>query len=427
MKRTVIVLLLCTIVCNSFAQTGNDFGITQNKQGGITITGYTGKIKDVIIPSTIEGIKVTEIGRSAFRGNKNITSVTIPNSIKSIGDEAFKECTSLASITMPDSVTSIGNGAFAYTGLTSVTIPNSIKSIGDEAFEECISLTNIVIPDSVASIGNGAFFSCTSLTNITMPNSVTSIGNASFAYTGLTSITIPNSVKIIGDNAFARCTDLISVTIPNSVTIIGNGAFSGCSYITIITVTANKDYSVAYFPNNFASYYESQGKKAGSYLFSGRIWKIVPTNEIEQAKKEAVAIAEQAKKEIEFIKYFNKGVDAYNQEDYDGAIASFTQAILLNPNYSKAYEYRSEIYFFKKNWESAIKDADEVIRLDPNNHSAYDTRGRAYYMKKDYNSAIADFEQALQLDPNNAGYKKTLEIAKKELEKTQKVQEKKKK
>jgi len=68
MKKTIIALLLCTALCAAvFAQTENDFKIMQNKAGTITITGYTGKVKDIIIPATIEGIKVTEIGADALR------------------------------------------------------------------------------------------------------------------------------------------------------------------------------------------------------------------------------------------------------------------------------------------------------------------------------------------------------------------------
>lgn len=94
------------------------------------------------IPSTYNGKSVTSIDEQAFNGCKNLTSVTIPDSVALIGTYAFKECSKLTSITIPDGVTSIGGGAF----------------------ERCSSLTSIIIPNSVTEIGSGAFSGCSSLT-----------------------------------------------------------------------------------------------------------------------------------------------------------------------------------------------------------------------------------------------------------------------
>ena len=75
----------------------------------------------------------------------------------------------------------MGDQAFSYCkNLTSITLPNSVTCIGDSAFSGCKSLTDITIPDSVMSIGNYAFENCENLTNITIPSSVTNIGQRAF-------------------------------------------------------------------------------------------------------------------------------------------------------------------------------------------------------------------------------------------------------
>ena len=67
----------------------------------------------------------------------------------SIGVYAFEECTGLTSVTIPDSVKSIGYRAFnGCTKLTSVTIGNGVTSIGYRAFDGCIGLTSVIFEET---------------------------------------------------------------------------------------------------------------------------------------------------------------------------------------------------------------------------------------------------------------------------------------
>jgi len=118
----------------------------------VIITGYMGG-PEVNIPSSYNGKPVTEIGLSAF-SHKQLTSVTIPNSVTSIGLWAF-EHNQLTSVTIPNSVTSIGRSVFANNQLTSVTIPNSVTTIEQWAFYNN-QLTSITIGANV-SLGERVF------------------------------------------------------------------------------------------------------------------------------------------------------------------------------------------------------------------------------------------------------------------------------
>src|SRR5699024_454469 len=84
------------------------------------ITGYKGTRKDVVIPDTINGIKVEIIGRGSFK-NKGLTRVAIPSGVRLINSDAFYD-NNLTSVDIPDSVTSIGGYAFTHNNLTSVDI-----------------------------------------------------------------------------------------------------------------------------------------------------------------------------------------------------------------------------------------------------------------------------------------------------------------
>ena len=214
----------------------SSFTTSDNSDGTVTITKYTGSDTDVVIPSTINGKKVTAIGDNAFYYNEKITSVVIPNGVTSIGADAFHGCRGLVSVIIPDGVISIGNNAFERCrGLVSVIIPDGVISIGNSAFNYCDALKSVTIPNSVTSIGANAFSDCSALTSITIPNSVNSIGRNAFSgCSGLTSITIEEGVTTIGMGQFSMCNNSngIELILPKSIEKISNDAFY-CAKTTI--------------------------------------------------------------------------------------------------------------------------------------------------------------------------------------------------
>lgn len=89
------------------------------EDGEAILTGYTGTEKNVSLPSEIDGVKVTSIGKETFR-NTALEAVVLPDSIQSIGWFAFSGCSNLKSIAIPSSVKIIEYGAFD--GCSSLTI-----------------------------------------------------------------------------------------------------------------------------------------------------------------------------------------------------------------------------------------------------------------------------------------------------------------
>ena len=106
--------------------------------------------------------------------------------------------------------------------------------------------------------------------------------------------------------------------------------------------------------------------------------------------------------------YFNRAFVHHSKPtpDYTRAIADYTRAIELNPNYLKAYSNRSSVYIIKPNpeYDLAISDISYVLELNPNLGEAYFSRGVMHTGKPspDYEQAILDYTRGLELIPNVA-------------------------
>ncbi len=332
-KRILSVILVLTILCSSFvfstmnalAETSGDFEYEVLEDGTANIISYAGEATELVIPSEIDGHKVTSIGEWSFEGSDTLKSVKIPNSVIEIGEFAFVNCVELEKVEIPSSiiyigyeavnscdiyyggtnsqwekietqlpekvsihckdelytdsgfgylvendnvaitsykgdnkeivipsqidgydVTNIGNFAFdSCDTLTSVTIPNSVKTIGAYAFSWCDALKSVIIPNSVTNIESFAFWCCEALSSLEIPNSVINIGEFAFQdCKNVTTLTLGNSVANIGDYAFANCSALTSIEIPGSVISIGDYAFNYCFDLIDFEVSKqNENYS----------------------------------------------------------------------------------------------------------------------------------------------------------------------------------------
>ena len=286
MKRAVFVAtIFATAVFAAFAANDrycpeSDFDITVFNYGrAVEIIRYVGNNSEVRIPTWIQGLPVTAIGGSAFQA-KQLTSVSIPDSVTFIGEGAFWG-NRLTGVTIPDSVTVIDELAFAGNRLTEVSFGNSVRHIGVQAFWEN-QLTGISIPDSVTFIGSWAFAK-NLLTDVSVPGGafvgsmafssgvtvtrryspevdfdvvtfnegvsallmryfgnneivhipprvrdmpIIRIGDGAFWRTRVTNVTISYGIRIIGGGAFAE-SQLTGVSISDSVTHIRHSAFWG--------------------------------------------------------------------------------------------------------------------------------------------------------------------------------------------------------
>lgn len=255
----------------ALGQNGGDLAVPSSIAGNITL------------PSKIDGRSVTRVGKYAFRNCRNLTGVSIPDSVKRIEYGAFYQCAALARVTLPAGDLDIGDIAFnecysltnaqgftvlkdilfGYYGsqkslaipsgvrrlsdyalykkdITEVTLPSTLTNIGNYAFHQCRSLKGIAIPESVVRIGERAFYDCPSLENINLSPGLDIIPDGMFLLCrALERITLPSKIGRIGNFAFGSCVSLSAITLPPSVTNIGAYAFSGCCGLSSMEFSPN--------------------------------------------------------------------------------------------------------------------------------------------------------------------------------------------
>lgn len=244
---------------------------TLNSDGESYAVSGIGECKDTVvtIPSEYRGLPVTEIADGAFRANRQIKKVILPDTIKKIGSYAFSECKSLYTVELSENLKTIGDQAFELSGLVYITLPVSLESINYRTFGSCVSLIEVCNLSSKISDWDMT----RSCLNDNCKNKITDERNskisvmygmllyengedkyimryikdsdtlaiglgdywadgyeiyssAFYGNTTLKTVSILRNITAIGASAFEKCTSLESVTFTDSVQSIGERAFA---------------------------------------------------------------------------------------------------------------------------------------------------------------------------------------------------------
>lgn len=119
----------------------------EEADGSITIVSFQSTRKNIVVPNSINGKPVRNLGDGLFRDRNDLTMIVIPYGITTIGNDVFSGCAKLEK----------------------VTLPQSLKAIGDSAFSNCANLLDVFLPSSVTEFGKNLFV-CSPKVNVRCEN-----------------------------------------------------------------------------------------------------------------------------------------------------------------------------------------------------------------------------------------------------------------
>ena len=213
---------------------------------------------------------VTSIPEYAFFSCGSLTTITLPNSVKTIGANTFGLCSQLQTLKMGSKVESIGN--FAFSDIPSGTINLTIDCVpGNPVISDVLkglsALKSVTLGDGITEIGEKAFFGCGGLKSVSMTTSVQTIGSNAFGNTAdelsfqidassgsktiadnlfkgirMKSVTLDDAITGIGVSAFQNCSELTEVRIPSHVFVIKEAAFKECTHLNKVTMSTTLEF-----------------------------------------------------------------------------------------------------------------------------------------------------------------------------------------
>ncbi|HEY9699165.1 MAG TPA: tetratricopeptide repeat protein [Trichocoleus sp.] len=97
--------------------------------------------------------------------------------------------------------------------------------------------------------------------------------------------------------------------------------------------------------------------------------------------------------------WLRSGITAYEQGDYQTAVAAFSAAIEQGETMAVAYSDRCLANLALGNHAAALADCTQALERNPDDSEAYLNRGLASYRLGNYAAAVSDYAQLLQINP----------------------------
>ena len=247
---------------------------------------YSDQIHRIVI-----GEGITYIGKCTFGIGELIEDITMADTVTEIGAYAFggvpnhhSAYESKVTVTLSQSLEKIDYYAFAFSDVSSITLPDSVKEIGTGAFRRCYELETLTIGENsqLETIGSQAFTECP-LSSVQLPENLHCIKSEAFGYgnfpsemtfsdqlqelglrafgttsTGLNTVYFTGNAPVITDDRIAKCDDAV---FPDGTATVyypqGNSTWDGYDFSQLAKYAQFIAYDPAQKPENTAAVQES--------------------------------------------------------------------------------------------------------------------------------------------------------------------------
>jgi len=203
----------------------------------VTVHGYTGDEKDIIIPEAFQGKPVTNVDTQSLL-NFPVESVTIPQSVERV----------YVSTPFADSSMSVKN-IYVSEDNPFFSSENGILYNKDKTRLICCPTgkQGVIdnLPDSLTKIGEHGFQFCKKLEKVILPKQIKTIESYAFCESSIDEIVLPENLEKIKENVFVNCWNLKNIYIPAKVSSIGIDVFFGCHSLEEISVSDKNAFFVS--------------------------------------------------------------------------------------------------------------------------------------------------------------------------------------
>ena len=218
--------------------------------------GRIGRRKKYRVPSkvAINGVEYTIDGIyfGAFRGNRVIHHLTIPDTITYLDEDAFGAMPNLRSAYIGKGVRIIQMWNFGDCGrLQSLTISTENPHLqvrdglvlgkdGKMLFTSLFDRRHYDIPEGVEIVNQIAFWYNQRLESLSFPDSLRTIGDNSFSFLPrLRKIVLPEGLEKVSTQCFQMCENLECVDLPSTLKQLDTQAFDGCKTLKKVIIRSD--------------------------------------------------------------------------------------------------------------------------------------------------------------------------------------------
>ncbi len=204
----------------------------------------------VIMPQSVEGCPVTEIGYKAFADCKNLEEISLPESLEFIGGYAFSQCSMLKKISLPKGLKKILDHAFYDCSLAEeINLPENLEVIGEVALPRYVKKITVDEKNRHFTTDGTALFNVDKASLVwiapsiegiyVLPENVARIGKGAFFESNVEEVVFHENPVYTDPSAFSSCANLKRVVIPKN-TDIGIASFYNCKNLKEVIIGTDR-------------------------------------------------------------------------------------------------------------------------------------------------------------------------------------------